>query len=263
LENFSGDVLPDDDPFLTLKIDANEAAAVDGVKHALFDANVTVGLVRIHTPTKAARKRVCFFDMDATIVAQESIVELARAVGKEAEVEVITREAMAGSTPFRDALEKRLAILKGMPQGLLPAVESAITINPGMESFGRWAARAAIPCFIVSGGFIEFAMPLARRLGFTGAFAHRMIFERGIFTGYIEGEVVDSAGKAAIVRREAKRLGFAAEDVVAIGDGANDLEMMQWAGLAVGYQPKRVLFPAIDAANFCGDHRFLIHLLAA
>jgi phosphoserine phosphatase len=199
--------------------------------------------------------------MDATVVAQESIVELARAVGKEAEVEAITRQAMAGETPFRAALEKRLAILTGMPEALLPRVEAGITINPGMEAFARWASAAGIRCYIVSGGFIEFAGPLARRLGFAGAFAHKLVFENGRFTGRIEGEVVDSAGKAAIVRRESARLGLTPENVVAIGDGANDLEMMQWAGLAVGYQPKRVLFPAIDAANFHGDHRMLIRLL--
>jgi phosphoserine phosphatase len=259
--SLNDNVFPDDDPFLSLEMDAREAAAVDGVKHALFDANVTVGLARIHAPAKTARQRVCFFDMDATVVAQESIVELARAVGKEAEVEVITRQAMAGATPFRDALEKRLAILKGMPESLLPVVEAAITINPGMEAFGKWAACAGVSCFIVSGGFMEFAGPLAQRLGFAGAFAHRLVFENGRFTGRIEGEVVDAAGKAAIVRRESVRLGVDADAVVAIGDGANDLEMMKWAGLAVGYQPKQVLFSALDAANFFGDHRFLIHLL--
>lgn len=250
-----------DDPFFSLKIDAAEAAAVDGVKHALFDANVTVGLARIYAPAAAPRQRACFFDMDATVVAQESIVELARAVGKEAEVEAITRQAMAGETPFRAALEKRLAILSGMSESLLPLVEPRITINPGMEAFARWASAAGIRCYIVSGGFMEFAGPLASRLGFAGAFAHRLVFEKGRFTGRIQGEVVDSAGKAAIVRRESARLGLAPEDVVAIGDGANDLEMMEWAGLAVGYQPKRVLFPVLDAANFLGDHRMLIHLL--
>ncbi len=248
-----------DDPFVALKLDGREAEAVAGVKHAVFEANVTLGLGRI-SPLRA-QKRLCFFDMDATVVAQESIVELARAAGKEEEVEGITRQAMAGATDFRAALETRLKILKGLPEACLMDVARQITKNPGIDQFARWAESCGMRSFIVSGGFTEFAEPLARGLGFEGAFAHTLIFEGGSFTGRISGEVVDSAGKERIVRREAERLGIAMEDIVAIGDGANDLKMMQSAGLAVGYQPKPVLFPAIDAANFHGDHRFLIHLL--
>ncbi|NDE13825.1 phosphoserine phosphatase SerB [bacterium] len=248
-----------DDPFLSLTLDSREAAAVAGVKHAVFEANVTLGLGRISS--SRAREKICFFDMDATVVAQESIVELARAAGKEEEVEAITRQAMAGATDFRAALERRLEILKGLPQSCLPDVARRITKNPGIETFAKWAGSRGIQSFIVSGGFTEFAVPLARELGFSGAFAHELIFENGLFTGRVSGEIVDSAGKARIVQRESARLGVSVSDVVAIGDGANDLAMMQNAGLAVGYMPKKILFPALHAANFHGDHRFLIHLL--
>lgn len=248
-----------DDPFLSLKLDSQEAEAVAGVKHAVFKANVTLGLGRISS--SPAQKKLCFFDMDATLVAQESIVELARSAGKEEEVDAITRQAMAGRTDFRAALEKRLEILTGLSESCLPDVGRRITKNQGIEAFAKWAVSKGIRSFIVSGGFLEFAQPLADELGFEGAFAHRLIFEKGKFTGRVSGEVVDSAGKERIVRREASRLGIALADVVAIGDGANDLAMMKACGLAVGYKPKPVLFPALDAANFNGDHRFLIHLL--
>ena len=248
-----------DDPFLSLKLDSQEADAVAGVKHAVFEANVTLGLVRISS--SSAQEKLCFFDMDATLVAQESIVELARSAGKEDEVEAITRQAMAGRTDFRAALEKRLEILRGLSESCLADVGRRITKNPGIDAFAKWAGSKGIRSFIVSGGFLEFAQPLADGLGFEGAFAHRLIFEHGKFTGRVSGEVVDSAGKERIVRREAARLGIELADVVAIGDGANDLAMMKACGLAVGYQPKPVLFPALDAANFNGDHRFLIHLL--
>ena len=248
-----------DDPFLSLKLDSQEADAVAGVKHAVFEANVTLGLGRISS--SSAQKKLCFFDMDATLVAQESIVELARSAGKEDEVEAITRQAMAGRTDFRAALEKRLEILKGLSESCLADVGRRITKNPGIDAFAKWAGSKGIRSFIVSGGFLEFSQPLADDLGFEGAFAHRLIFEDGKFTGRVSGEVVDSAGKERIVRREATRLGIALADVVAIGDGANDLAMMKACGLAVGYQPKPVLFPALDAANFNGDHRFLIRLL--
>lgn len=248
-----------DDPFFTLTLEGREAEAVAGVKHAVFEANVTLGLGRI-SPSRT-REKVCFFDMDATLVAQESIVELARAAGKEEEVEAITRQAMAGATDFRAALERRLEILRGLPQSCLPDVARHITKNPGIDAFAKWAGSRGIRSFVVSGGFTEFAVPLARGLGFSGAFAHELIFEDGLFTGKVAGEIVDSAGKARIVQREAARLGVAMEDVVAVGDGANDLAMMRTSGLAVGYMPKKILFPALHAANFHGDHRFLIHLL--
>ena len=248
-----------DDPFLSLKLDSQEADAVAGVKHAVFEANITLGLSRISS--SSAQKKLCFFDMDATIVAQESIVELARAAGKEEEVEAITREAMAGKTDFRAALESRLEILKGLPESCLAGVALRISKNPGIDEFAKWASSKGIRSYIVSGGFLEFALPLAEGLGFDGAFAHKLIFENGKFSGRIAGEVVDSAGKERIVRREAARLGVPLDDVAAIGDGANDLAMMRAAGLAIGYQPKAILFPALDGANFNGDHRFLIPLL--
>jgi phosphoserine phosphatase len=198
-----------------------------------------------------------FFDMDATAILEESLVEIARLAGLGAEVEAITRRAMAGELEFQAALRARVALLKGRDASLLDAVRAGLTPAPGLAAVVGAARLRGLPVFLVSGGFHELADAFGAEIGFTSVHANRFGIAGGRFTGEVVGEVVDADGKRRWVERLCREHGLNPARAVAVGDGANDLPMLQAVGLGVGFRPKRVLWPYLHALNATGDHRFL------
>lgn len=203
------------------------------------------------------RYRAVFFDMDSTAIAQESIVELARAAGKAEEVAHITERAMAGELDFAAALRERVRMLKGLPAEVIDVVGKSLTTNPGLPEFAAWAQKRGIQLFLVSGGFVPLAAGLARDLGFAGFHANQLEIVSGRLSGEVLGAIVDADAKAAFLRATCQRLGIAPTDVIAVGDGANDLPMLREAGAAIGFCPKELLLPHLDGALY-DDHRALI-----
>jgi phosphoserine phosphatase len=204
--------------------------------------------------------KAVFFDMDSTVIAEESIVELARAAGREEEVHRITEAAMAGLLDFKAALRQRVAMLRGVPASVIESVGQRLTINPGMHEFARAARTQGIELHLVSGGFNPLAQRIVRELDFQGFHANELAVADDQLTGELIGEIVDADVKAGYLDAICRERGFAYDEVVAVGDGANDLPMLLKAGAAIGYHPKAVLLPHIHGANL-HDHRVLVHAL--
>lgn len=203
------------------------------------------------------KPRAVFFDMDSTLIGQESLVEMARFLGKGEEVDRLTEKAMAGKMDFETSLRERLKVLQGVSTQLLRDVLSRLTLNPGVEGFIESCQARSIKCFLISGGFMELAQPFAERLKLTDFHAHRLEQNRGILTGQLLGGVVDAVAKAAWLQKMAYDHELTLAETLVVGDGANDKLMMRDAGYAVGYRAKPVLFPILHAHLGNGHYDFL------
>lgn len=206
------------------------------------------------------RVKAVFFDMDATVIKQESLVELAAAAGKSAEVSAVTERAMRGELDFRASLIERVAVLAGLPaeESLSRVVESVI-LQPGIQDFVAFCRKIGVPCYMVSGGFTAIAEPVARAVGFDGFRANVLGITAGKLTGTVEGPVVDALAKRSYMLEICAQLGVEPNQVAAVGDGANDRMMLESAGVAVGFEPKEVLYPHLMAVT--DHHAFLAPLL--
>ena len=194
------------------------------------------------------RRRLVCLDMDSTLVDAEVIDELARAAGAEREVAAITDAAMRGEIEFAGALRSRLARTAGLGVESLEAIARGLSLNPGAERLLAALGRHGYRIAVVSGGFAWFARRVAERFGlhFHHIHAHELVIRNGRLTGEIDGEVIDGAAKAAYVGRIAAREGLVREQVVAVGDGANDVAMLGAAGLGVAFRPRPVLRARAD-----------------
>ncbi len=181
-------------------------------------------------------------DMDSTMIGQECIDELADFAGVKAEVAEVTERAMQGELDFEEALRARVALLKGLPEAVLEeCYEKRIVPNLGAAELLAALGRAGVFRVLVSGGFTFFASRIAARLGFDEYHANELGVVNGVLTGEVEGEIVDAARKAELLLEHKARLGAKRDAVVAIGDGANDLKMIEAAGIGIAYRAKAKL----------------------
>lgn len=231
-------------PVTTLEL---HASGVDPVRlrRVLATASVEHGFDVAVSPAGLARqgRRLVVMDVDSTLIRQEVIELLAAHAGREAEVAAVTERAMRGELDFAQSLHERVATLAGLPVGVLDEVRDAVELTPGARTLVRTLKQLGFTVAVVSGGFIEVVQPLADELGIDHAMANRLEVEDGHLTGRVLGEVVDRAGKAAALRRFAAAEGLPLSRTVAIGDGANDLDMLDVAGLGVAFNAK----PAVRA----------------
>ncbi|KAI8848307.1 HAD-like domain-containing protein [Chytridium lagenaria] len=186
------------------------------------------------------RKRVVIFDMDSTLIQQEVIDELAREAGVVAEVSRITEAAMNGEIDFKESLRRRVGLLKGTPTSVLEKVRSRITFSPGAHELCRALKRLGYKLAVISGGFIPLARYVKAELGLDYAFANELkVSPDGlVLEGVTEGPVVDGVRKAELLEVIAHAEGVKKDQVIAVGDGANDLLMMAASGLGVAYNAK-------------------------
>lgn len=189
------------------------------------------------------------FDMDSTLIAQESIVELARFAGASEQVSEVTERAMAGELDFKQALKERVACLKGQGQEIINQTLAQLSLNEGVEAFTRLARDRGIELHLVSGGFSELASAFADRLGFNGFKANFLEIHQQLLTGRTVGDIVDAQAKEDYVCSLESR-GIDLSRVLVVGDGANDLKMMSRAGVAIGFKPKDVLIEHISGAVY-------------
>ena len=187
-------------------------------------------------------------DVDSTLITAEVIELLAAHAGSQALVAEITERAMRGEIDFAESLHERVATLAGLPVSVLGAVRDEVRLTPGAHELVAEAQRRGWPVGLVSGGFIEVVGPLAEELGITLARANALEVDGGRLTGRVEGPVVDRAAKAEALREYARQTGVPLARTVAIGDGANDLDMMAAAGYSVAFDAKPVVAAAADAA---------------
>jgi phosphoserine phosphatase len=193
-------------------------------------------------------KRLIVLDVDSTLVRGEVIDELAARAGRAAEVARITAAAMNGELDFAESLRARVATLAGLPVEVLDEVREHLELTPGARTLIRTLQRLGFRCGIVSGGFTQITDPLAESLGLDFAAANTLEVAGGRLTGGLVGEIVDRAGKARALARFAGEHGIPLEQTVAVGDGANDLDMLNAAGLGIAFNAKPVVREQAHAA---------------
>jgi len=213
-----------------LRVELALEAAVRGVDIAVSPA----GLAR-------RGRRLVVMDVDSTLIQDEVIDLLATRAGTKAEVAEVTAAAMRGDLDFAESLRARVATLAGLPVGVLDEVRAAIRLTPGARTLVRTLKRLGFTVAVVSGGFIEVVGPLAAELEIDHVHANRLDDKDGLLTGALVGEIVDRQGKAEALRRFAAEENLPLSRTVAIGDGANDLDMLAAAGLGVAFNAKPIV----------------------
>ncbi|WP_270257334.1 phosphoserine phosphatase SerB [Kocuria marina] len=215
-----------------------------------------------HTWFDQSRKKLVVLDVDSTLIRQEVIELLAAHVGREAEVAAVTERAMRGEIDFAASLRERVAVLEGLPASAIDDVAAAVRLSPGAKVLVQTLLREGHAVAAVSGGFSQVLDPLAAHLELTRAAANELEIQGGALTGRVAGRIVDRAMKAEVMGQWAQELGVAPEDVMAVGDGANDIDMARAAGLSVAYRAKpalrevadtQVSIPNLDALRFFLD----------
>jgi phosphoserine phosphatase len=193
-------------------------------------------------------KRLIVFDVDSTLIQGEVIEMLADRVGAHAAVAAITEAAMRGELDFAESLHRRVATLAGMPASVLDEVADQIELTPGARTTIRTLRRLGFHCGIVSGGFRQVIEPLAHELMMDFVAANELEIVDGKLTGRVVGNVIDRPGKAKALRDFAQQAGVPMEQTVAVGDGANDIDMLAAAGLGVAFNAKPALREVADAS---------------
>jgi phosphoserine phosphatase len=207
---------------------------------------VDLAVERVGIARKA--KRLVVFDVDSTLVQGEVIELLAEHAGCGTEVRAVTEAAMRGELDFTESLRHRVALLAGLPASVLSEVANAVQLTPGARTTVRTLKRLGYRCGAVSGGFNQIVRPLAGDLGLDFCTANELEVRDGKLTGHVIGPVVDRSGKADALRRAAEHFGIPLAQCVAVGDGANDIDMLTIAGLGVAFNAKPALREVADAA---------------
>ncbi|MGH3550527.1 MAG: phosphoserine phosphatase SerB [Pseudonocardiaceae bacterium] len=193
-------------------------------------------------------KRLVVFDVDSTLVQGEVIELLAEHAGCGAEVREVTDAAMRGELDFTQSLRRRVALLAGLPTGVLTEVANALELTAGARTTVRTLKRLGFYCGAVSGGFTQIVQPVAEDLGLDFCTANVLEIHDGKLTGHVIGPVVDRSGKADALRQAAEHFGVPLAQCVAVGDGANDIDMLSTAGLGVAFNAKPALREVADTA---------------
>ena len=192
-------------------------------------------------------KRVIVFDVDSTLIQGEVIEMLAAEAGREAEVAAVTEAAMRGELDFAESLHERVRALEGLDAEVIDRVAQSIELTAGARTTIRTLNRLGYHCGVVSGGFTQVIEPLADDLGLEFVRANTLEIVDGKLTGRVVGEVVDRAGKARALAAFAQERGVPMEQTVAVGDGANDMDMLAAAGLGIAFNAKPALREVADA----------------
>lgn len=207
-------------------------------------------------------RKLVVTDVDSTLIRQEVIEMLAAHAGLEAEVAAVTERAMRGDIDFEQSLRDRVSVLKDLPVSVIHEVSASVRLSPGATVLVKTLLGSGHAVAAVSGGFNQILDPLAENLGLTRAAANTLEIEGGVLTGRVVGPVVDREAKARLLRQWAEELDVAPENVIAVGDGANDIDMCRAAGLSVAYRAKPALrevtdtqlnIPNLDALRFFVD----------
>ncbi|ACB96700.1 phosphoserine phosphatase SerB [Beijerinckia indica] len=238
--------------------DRNLREIADEIRAALSPAPIDV----IVQPVAGRRKKLFLADMDSTMIRQECIDELADQVGKKKHVAEITERAMRGEISFEPALRERVALLKGLhPDTILRVISRKITMSPGARTLVQTLRQHGVHTVLVSGGFTAFTSVIGTQIGFHENFANVLLLgPDGRLAGEVQEPILGKDAKLATLVAQREKLQLSEIDTIAVGDGANDLDMIRAAGLGLAYHAK----PAVAAAaHACINHADLTALLYA
>lgn len=236
-------------PVTTLELDVSGSDA-PGLRRLLVAEASRHGVDVAVSPAGLARRgrRLVVLDVDSTLITDEVIELLAEHAGCRDEVAAVTERAMRGELDFAQSLHERVACLQGLPESVLVDVREAITLTPGARTLCRTLRRLGFTLGLVSGGFAEIVEPLGELLDIRYTRANRLEVSGGHLTGRVSGPVLDRAGKADALREFAAAEGLPLERTVAIGDGANDVDMLAAAGLGIAFNAKPIVRAQADAS---------------
>lgn len=224
-------------------IDTGKVESEEKLRDEIRLAGEKLGMDVVMQPEEQTnlRKRMVVFDMDGTIIEQEVIDELAKAVGMGERVAEITAKGVRGEIDFSEGLRKRVKLLKGLPLEVMENIKKNLKLTPECEELIKTLKNMGYKLALISGGFTYFTNTFKERLGFDYAFGNELVMENGKLTGEIKGKIIDSKRKAKIMEELAKKENISKDEIVAIGDGANDRIMIQNAGLGIAFNAKDVL----------------------
>jgi phosphoserine phosphatase len=228
--------------------DAADLAYSGDARGARWALDALDGVDIVVQPSEPRWKRLFVADMDSTIIGQECIDELADYVGLKDRVARITERAMQGELDFPSALRERVRLLAGLDQReLVRCLDERVHLTAGAETLVQTMRAGGASCLLVSGGFLSFAEPVARRTGFDRVKANRLVFAGGKLSGEVGDPIVDATAKRDALIEAREELGIEQADVLAVGDGANDKMMIEEAGLGIAFRAKPALANVADA----------------
>ncbi|WP_288756317.1 phosphoserine phosphatase SerB [uncultured Dermacoccus sp.] len=236
-------------PVTAIELDVSGVEVIE-LRRRVLEASHETGCDASVAEAGLARRgrRLVVLDVDSTLIQDEVIELLAARAGREAEVAEVTERAMRGEIDFAESLHERVEALAGLPASVLDEVRAEIRLTPGARTLVRTLKRLGFTVGVVSGGFIEVVAPLAASLGIDHARANTLEIVDGALTGRVLGDVVDREGKARALAAFAEAEHLPLARTVAIGDGANDLDMLALAGLGIAFNAKPVVRAQADAS---------------
>ena len=196
-------------------------------------------------PMASRTKKLLVCDMDSTIVASETLDDVAEKIGIGEQVKIITERAMRGELDFQQALDERVNLLAGLSESLFYDIANEVTLNKGARELIEKAKANRVKTVLVSGGFEPIVKYIAEQLGFDRYVCNALEVEEGLLTGKVKQPIVDASTKLTVLKEEAELLGVSLQDTCSVGDGANDLPMLQAAGLGIAYRGKPLLKQSI------------------
>jgi phosphoserine phosphatase len=247
-----------DDPSLGPSSEQDFLADLAGKLRGLFGSAPIDVVIQ---PDNSRRKRLLLADMDSTMIEQECIDELADFVGLKAEVAAITERAMNGAVAFEPALRERVALLKGLPVAVVDEiVRERIRLTSGARTLVATLRANGVHTCLVSGGFTLFTGPIAAAIGFDEHRSNRLVLEGETLAGAVDEPILGREAKRSALIELRDRLGLEAAETLAVGDGANDLLMLEAAGLGVAFRAKPAVAAKAHARIDHGDLTALLYL---
>ncbi len=248
---------------LEISLSSRRAFDLHLFRKQLFECAKELGIDLAFQPENLYRrlKRLVVLDMDSTLIQNEVIDELAKTHGVFAEVSQITAQAMQGRLDYDESLQQRCLKLKGLPAQALIDVVSQVQLTPGAQEMVQVLKRIGIKIALISGSFLPIAESFRKKLGLDHAYANQLEIENGRLTGRVIPPIVNAARKAKLLETIAAQEGISLQQAIAVGDGANDLLMLETAGLGVAFNAKPVVGERADLCIDTHDLRSILHLL--
>lgn len=209
---------------------------------AEYCAEAALDFAFVNSNLELSDFKLIAMDMDSTLLAIESIDEIADMHHIKPQVAAITLQTMQGEISFEESLERRTSLLQSLHQNALQKVyDERVRLNPGAEKMLQQAKIAGLKTMVISGGFTFFTDRIKTKLGFDYAAANTLEIENNRLTGKVAGKIIGRQGKAEVLKQVCDELGLKREQIIAIGDGANDLDMMAEAGISIAYHAKPIV----------------------